>query len=84
MKHQIVYVRYTDTAVYDLGEFSPDHDFKLVIFDAIGWLVKEDEAAVYLAREINTTNNNSLRAVLGIPKVNIIKRQELGAPKAKS
>ncbi|MEA1929324.1 MAG: hypothetical protein U9M92_00335 [Patescibacteria group bacterium] len=83
MKFPIIYVQYLDSAVYDFGEFELDHHFELVIFDAVGWLFKEDEQAVYLAREINTTSNNKTRAILGIPKINILKRKEFTNPKTK-
>lgn len=79
MKNSIIYVQYLDSVVYD-GEFTEDHDYKLVIFDAIGFLIKEDDKAIYLSREINVTHNNKRRAVIGIPKIAVLKREAISLP----
>lgn len=75
MKNQAIYVQYLDSALYDSGEFKTDHDFKLVIFNAVGWLLREDEQAIYLAREINQSNKDYVRAVLVIPKIAVLKKK---------
>lgn len=76
MENSIIYIQYLDSVVYD-GEFNEDHDYKLVVFDAVGFLIKEDDQAIYLSREINTTHDNKRRAVIGIPKIAILKRKKL-------
>ena len=75
MKNSTIYIKYLDSVVYD-GELPEDHDYKLVIFEAVGFLIKEDKEAVYLSREINTTHGNKRRAVIGIPKIAILERKE--------
>lgn len=72
----IIYIQYLDSVVYD-GELPLDHDFKLVVFDAVGFLIREDEEAVYLSREVNTNHGNKRRAIIGIPKVAILKRKNM-------
>lgn len=74
MSKPIIYIKYLDSVFYD-GELTEDHDYKLVIFDAVGFLIREDEEAVYISREVNTTHGNKRRAVIGIPKVAILERK---------
>jgi len=76
MRNSIIYIKYLDSVVYE-GEFSEDHNYKLVVFDAIGFLIKEDKEAVYISREVNTTHGNKRRAVIGIPKVAILERKKI-------
>lgn len=63
--------------MFNTGEYTEDHEFKLVEFDAVGFLIKEDDKAVYISREVNTTFLNKRRAVLGIPKIAILERKNL-------
>ncbi len=74
MKNSIIYIKYLDSVFYD-GELSEDHEYKLVVFEAVGFLIKEDAEAVYISREINTTHGNKRRAVIGIPKIAIKKME---------
>lgn len=55
--------------------FVENHPFELVKYDAVGFLIKETEDAVYLSREINTTFHDKRRGVLGIPKVAILEKK---------
>lgn len=74
---QIIYIKYLDSVVYNEGEYTEDHDFKLVEFDAVGFLIRETKDAVYLSREVNTTFENKRRSIIGIPKIAILKRKVL-------
>lgn len=82
MKNSIVYIKYLDSVVYGDGEFPEGHDYKLVIFDAVGFLIREDQEAIYLSREVNTTHGNKRRAVIGIPKVVILERKDMISDKS--
>lgn len=76
MKNSIIYIKYLDSVFYD-AELPEDHEYKLVVFDAVGFLIREDGEAVYISREINTTHGNKRRAVIGIPKIAILERKDI-------
>lgn len=73
----MIYIKYLDSVVYGDNEFTEDHDYKLVVFEAVGFLIKEDEQAIYLSREINSSHGNKRRGIIGIPKVAILERREI-------
>jgi hypothetical protein len=77
MRNSIIYIKYLDSVVYGDGEFDESHDYRLVIFEAVGFLIKEDKEAIYLSREVNSTHGNKRRAVIGIPKCAILERKNI-------
>lgn len=76
MKHNVIYIKYIDSAVYN-QEDRIDRDYKPIEFEAVGFLLKEDEVAVVLAREVRHDTEHNARAVLVIPKVAILERKVL-------
>ena len=83
MKYTITYIRYLDSCLRN-DEFSVNHNFKPVMFEAVGFLIKEDAESVSLARELNEIDKEkNARGTITIPKVVIKERYTLERNKTK-
>lgn len=75
--NKITRIEYIDPSVYD-RENDSHYDFVPAIFHTVGFVLKEDKQTVVIAREMrNDENEERARGVLVIPKVTILKRQEV-------
>jgi len=71
---KVTYIKYLDSCLRD-GEKPINHNFQPVVFEAVGFLVKEDDDAVTLARELNEIDGEeNTRGTITIPKIAIQER----------
>lgn len=77
MKYKLTKIKYIDSAVADSERFA-DENFDCYFFEAVGFLIKETDEALVLAREVVKYNGaEKVRGVLTIPKVAILSRKEV-------
>jgi hypothetical protein len=75
MKYTIAKIKYLDSCLRN-EEFPVKHNFKTVIFEAVGFLIKEDADSVSLARELNEIDGEeNVRGTITIPKITILSRK---------
>lgn len=74
---KVVRLLYLDPASYSTGEYPADYNFTPIKYDTVGFLMKEDENNVILAREINSNMGNKFRYIQVIPKMLIVERKDL-------
>jgi len=83
IKYTITYIKCLDNCLRN-DEFSVNHNFKPVMFEAVGFLIKEDAESVSLARELNEIDKEkNARGTITIPKVVIKERYTLERNKTK-
>jgi len=75
IKYTITYIKCLDNCLRN-DEFSVNHNFKPVMFEAVGFLIKEDAESVSLARELNEVDGEeNVRGTITIPKITILSRK---------
>jgi len=72
---EMIYVRWTDSALFSGWTEAPTKDTGTSEIETIGYLIHEDKKHIEVAQSKSSTNHKS--AIMAIPKCVIIERRKL-------
>ena len=75
MNHEIVYLRWLDSALVPEWTYAPNEETGLSEIETVGYLILEDEQHVQVAQ--SSFDNCKYSAIMAIPKSVILERQVL-------